>query len=135
VDNHTVNKTVKEKRKKKKEFPGSGTVFSLSSSGVTPLASSPVCLLLLGRFGAGVWWCWSPPVAGGSCCAGMPAGRQQPFGPVGQWAGSGLAGLRGGGLVGQWLGGSAGQGPGGQQQHGGLLVRSVYCRMEKPSMG
>jgi hypothetical protein len=60
--------TLKEKKKKN---PCSGNIefqsseFSLQnfSSGVTPLAFRPVCLGLLGRFGAGIWWCWSPPAS------------------------------------------------------------------------
>jgi hypothetical protein len=42
--------TVKEKPKKKKKFPVQEQQhFSLSTSGVIPLASSPFCLHLLGR--------------------------------------------------------------------------------------
>jgi hypothetical protein len=54
VDNLTTNNTNKhlKKEKKRKKIPGSGTVV-LSSTGVTPLACSPVCLDFLGRFEAG----------------------------------------------------------------------------------
>jgi hypothetical protein len=69
VDKQTVNKTNSEqdkqtlKEKKKKEFQVKDQYnFSLSSSGVTPSASSPVCLCLLCRFGTSVWHCGSPPV-------------------------------------------------------------------------
>jgi hypothetical protein len=67
----TIRYILKEKRnKKEKKIPDSGTVeFHLSSSVVTPSASSPICLHLLGRFGASVWWCWSPPVTGDNWCA------------------------------------------------------------------
>jgi hypothetical protein len=50
-----TRQTLKEKKKEKK-FPSSRTVnFNLSSSGVSPLASNPVCLCLVGRFGADIW--------------------------------------------------------------------------------
>jgi hypothetical protein len=66
VDNQRANKTNTEKRrkKKKKSLVEEQSNFSLSSSGLTPLASSSVCLRLLGRFGAGVWWCWESSFGG-----------------------------------------------------------------------
>jgi hypothetical protein len=63
VDNQTENKTNKHLKKRKKKFPIQEQYnFGLSSSGVTPLASSPVYLCLPGRFGTGIWQCWSPPI-------------------------------------------------------------------------
>jgi hypothetical protein len=52
------------------------------------LAPSPIRLHLLGRFGAGVWWCWSPPVSGW-WVGGILVGRW-----VVAWWGGSLAGLR-----------------------------------------
>jgi hypothetical protein len=72
VDNQTVNKTNKhlkkrgEKKRKKVFQVQEHWNFSLSSSDITPLASSLIHLHLLGRFGAGIWWSWSPSVVDGS---------------------------------------------------------------------
>jgi hypothetical protein len=90
--------TLIEKRKKKKEkkIPGIFTTipgiveFQSLSSGVTPLASSPVCLCLLGRFGAGIWWCWRLPVVDGGWCTGQQVGGQWSGGSVG-WQPSRMA--------------------------------------------
>jgi hypothetical protein len=106
----------KEKERKRKKIPGSGTVefqnFSLSSSGVTPLAYSPACLHLLGRFGTGVLWCWSPLVGWQWMVSSRPMGGQCP---------SGLAGGPVGGLC-----------PGGLAAGGPIL--SVTRDVEKPSV-
>jgi hypothetical protein len=60
----------KAKKEKKRKSPVQEQFyFSFSSSDVTPLACRPVCLCLLGRFGALLWW-----VAGG-----RGPRRQTPF--------------------------------------------------------
>jgi hypothetical protein len=130
LDDQTANKTVKPLMKgKKKSLVQEQCNYSLSCSCVTPLASCLVCLCLLGRFGAVVWWCWSPPVVGGRwagprwACgveawwgsrqvadravawqAGMPMGLRP--GGAEAWQSCGLLGLRSRGLV-----GLRGQGP------------------------
>jgi hypothetical protein len=57
------------KEGKKKSLVQEQWNFRLSSSGVTPLASRPICLCLLGRFGALLWW-----VADGQSPTGLQAG-------------------------------------------------------------
>jgi hypothetical protein len=66
VDDQTVNKIAKPLKKgKKKNHWFMNSRISLSCSGVTPLAFSPIFLCLLGRLRAGIWWFWSPLVVGG----------------------------------------------------------------------
>jgi hypothetical protein len=68
VHDQTANQTAKllmEGQKKKKSLGQAQWNFSLSCSVVTPLASRPVCLCLLGRFRALLWWVaggWGPMV-------------------------------------------------------------------------
>jgi hypothetical protein len=89
VDDQTVNMTNKHLKKREKKFLVQEQYnVSLRYSGFIPLASSPVCMHLLGRFGAGVWWCWGPPVAGAAVLIVQQV--------------SGLAGQRAGGWAAVW---------------------------------
>jgi hypothetical protein len=101
--------TLKEKKKEKKKASlvqeQNFSLSSLSSSGITPLASNLVCLLW--RFGASIWCCWNPLVAGGGWCA------------------SRLVGWRPGRLAGGWW----------WHVGGGPPVLSVYRDMENTSTG
>jgi hypothetical protein len=100
IKQQTDSQTLKERKKKSPVQEQYN--YILSSSGVTLLASSPVFPCLLGRFGAGVWWCWRSLVSGskwaGAQCGGRPAG-QWPGRAVVQWS-CGVGAWRGRGLVG-----------------------------------
>jgi hypothetical protein len=65
VDDQTANKTAKVLKKGKENHQFRNSRITLLVVLVLPLASSLVCMCLPGRFGACIWWCWSPPVAGG----------------------------------------------------------------------
>jgi hypothetical protein len=124
VDNQTVNKRNKHLKKRinveKKKTNNKRPCFRNSRISVLVvlllLLQHPVLLVSIsGRFGAGVWWCWSTPV-----------GAQQ----VAPWlACRAAAGVQ----VGCWPGGLVG----GQQQHegGGPPALSVYHDVEKSSTG
>jgi hypothetical protein len=58
VGDQTANQAAKPLKREKTtttKITSSGTVELLCCSDVTPLASSPVCLCFLGRFGALLW--------------------------------------------------------------------------------
>jgi hypothetical protein len=127
-------KKKEKKRKKNPRFRNSRTSVLVVLQSVTPLASRPVCLHLLGRFGAGIWWFWSPLVVG--------------RGLADLWGG-GLAGLWAGGLVAAWWackwwpsgpvrwrpGRPVGRHAAAAWAGGSRRVLSVYCGTEKLSTG